>query len=469
MDESKVLLEMTNAEKKNQLKIKTLMREIEHKTKSIAEEENNRLDAFKRLARVRLDDINSRKIGTSLYDMEERVRVKYGTFVAHCQAVQSERWILAVKLERAEQLRNEHNDQIRITRQRISALREQTRSKLNENAVWLEKMAAGKSLKSKIEAAEAKAEERENERDNKSKPYLADKLFRYLHERAYGTSAYKANFLIRWGDAFVAKKINYEQARQNFITLNTLPKYLRDHVEKLYGDMEGIKSELKSFYHDELVSAGIDPFARQLAEQVKELDRFEKNCKQIQDDLDANVARYLELTEGDDKDGLNAVLAILIEYFKGKELQALMDEAQKTPTPDDDVIVEELVANKARILQHRESIKQLNVDLREAQTRAEEIDAAITAFKEENYDGTFSNEDAIKEAISGILQGAILTDELLKLLEDNYSARPSNSSGHYWSDSSSSGFSFDYGSFGGSGFSSGGSFGGGGFSTGGGF
>jgi len=55
----------------------------------------------------------------------------------------------------------------------------------------------------------------------------------YLWRRKLGTSEYASGFLVRWVDEWIARLVNYREARANYAMLNEIPARLRAHVEGL--------------------------------------------------------------------------------------------------------------------------------------------------------------------------------------------------------------------------------------------
>src|SRR5690606_16701311 len=71
--------------------------------------------------------------------------------------------------------------------------------------------------------AERKTADAEQDRATKGAPYEADALFMYLWRRGYGTPAYSASPLARLLDRWVARRVRYDGARQNYWMLQEIP------------------------------------------------------------------------------------------------------------------------------------------------------------------------------------------------------------------------------------------------------
>jgi len=90
--------------------------------------------------------------------------------------------------------------------------------------------------------AEEKLELARQDEVEKGKPYLEDGFFTYLQNRAYGTKDAKGWFLTKLLDGWVARKIDYRQAAENYRRLTDIPKRLNAHVDYL-DDQIGIEQQ----------------------------------------------------------------------------------------------------------------------------------------------------------------------------------------------------------------------------------
>jgi uncharacterized membrane protein YgcG/archaellum component FlaC len=439
-------------------------------SQKIAGIEASRLHTYKALAKIRLDEIAASTVVSELSIAEQKARTRFDAFTRLCGQVLAERRTLEAQISQAQEQRTEIENQIDATRAEIAALTNGTRKRLNEIDEWVVLLREANLLSQKFVAADKKAQESEADRENKSKPYLADDVFRYLHEKKFGTSAYTGSGLTRWGDESVAKVIGFESARRDFVMLNELPVRLRAHGDGLRQTLDAQVAEMRRRFRVETEKDGVCVPEAKLKEQNQALNTLIQKTDALQVALQENQARYEALTEGNDENGLNAVLAFIVKALQSQNLTDLMRQAMATPTPEDDALVSDLGrlnANLARAqAELRKSHEQLKV-LKDRETQLE--DARRHVGKSGRYDGSFQGEDRITETIDAIYRGNKQLKDLTTLLAENFVKRPwwdsdSSSSGNDWSWSSSS----DSG-FGGGGFSSGGGFGGGGFTTGGGF
>ncbi|MDR3213937.1 MAG: hypothetical protein LBT71_08510 [Azoarcus sp.] len=447
---------------------------IDSKSKDLADDETRRLEAYRVLARLRLDEIVANAVSDDLTASETKARAKYETFTLLCAQVQTERRGLVEKIAQAASRRSGFMGMIEASLAEIATVEAGSSRRLEQDEAWTKLVSEALSRKNKLAAAREKALAREADRVNKSKPYLADKLFKYLYDRHYGTSAYQESGLTRWGDGFVARTIQYEAARRNFTLLNELPERLHEHADALNQALDVQNAALEKRFRETTVEDGIVPLEQKLGEQRKDLDDAENAYQSLLEELNRNRDRYQGLTEGDDENGLNAVLELIVMALKRLDLAALKGKALKTPTLEDDKIVHELGDLEGRIAGAQAELMEARKQLESIKQHEAELQKADKEVHAKCYDGDFTgDDDDITELIQEILLGAKKSGDLLGHLEKHFRPRPKT----YYSSDSSSSFDFSSfsssssssGGFGGGGFSSGGSVGGGGFRTGGGF
>ncbi|MDR2688160.1 MAG: hypothetical protein LBB76_00170 [Azoarcus sp.] len=460
MNSNRVLSLLASAHKDIRRAEQEVMAEMNELGKRIATIEAGRLNAYRTLARMRLGEITANTVVDNLNAIERKARSKFDAFTQLRAQLQEESFALEKKIAEAEEQREAILRQIDGTRAEIAAVEEKARQSLAGDADWARLVAEVRVTEQKFAAANAKAEEREKDRENKSQPYLADPLFKYLHERHYGTAEYRPGMgWIRWGDGWVAKVIQFEAARRNFAMLNALPVRLREHVENLHQILLAQTKMLESKYRQTKLDQGVGPLEEKLAGQNKALENQEKTGKDLQEARARNLARHQNLVNGDDANGLNAALAIVVTSLRQEGLPALMEKALKTATPKDDEIVLELETLQKNLSQAQADFAASQNRLSAIKRQKDQYQGIEEEFRARGYDGDFRNEEDIRLIIDDMKTAARAFGEFWKVLDRNYLPRPKPSSNH-WSTS---------GGISGGGFASRGSIGGGGFKTGGGF
>jgi uncharacterized membrane protein YgcG len=440
--------------------------------------EESRLHAYKALAKMRLDEIVAGTVVDELNAAEQKARAKFDVFLRLCDQAQVERHALDAQIAQAQETRAQIESQIAASQAEIDALTSSTRQRLSGETGWAALLRAVNTLDQKLKAADKKAQESEADRENKSAPYLADDVFKYLYEKKFGTAAYTGSGWVRWGDERVAQTIGFESARRDFVMLNELPVRLRAHVDGLRQTLDAQVAETEKQFRAETEKDGIGVPEGKLRAQNLALEALIQRTDTLLVALQQNQARYESLTDGNDENGLNAVLAILVTALQRRNLTELMQKAAATPEPEDDEIVRDLEKLKTGLADAQAELRECRVQLNVLKARAALLEEANAHMEKSGstYDGTFQNEDGIRDVIDKIYLGQKAVRDLKALLAANFVRRPpppresSYDSDWGWSSSSSrDSSSSSFGGFGGGGFSTGGGSGGGGFRTGGGF
>src|SRR5690606_17848663 len=201
---------------------------------------------------------------------------------------------------------------------------ERTQARVADEVEWQALNAKVDSLEAQAEAAEEKAQLSEADRDTKSRPYLADKLFVYLWNRGYGTSAYRAGPIARMGDAFVARVVQYEQARQNYFALTEIPKRLRDHAERLKAELAAADAELETFERAALEADGIKPLEARHEQAVAALDAHDKHIAELETRMSGVEQERRTLTDLTGNHGIGAALQELAASLQRDDLRVLL-------------------------------------------------------------------------------------------------------------------------------------------------
>jgi chromosome segregation ATPase len=311
--------------------------------------------------------------------------------------------------------------------------------------------------------ADEKASQSEADLASKGEPYQEDSIFMYLWQRRYLTPDYRANVIIRSLDGWVARLIDYREARADYHMLNELPLRLREHADRAAEEARHQQEALQALEKQTAEKDGVG--TSQTA-----LEKTEAQLQQVNDEIETHEKRYQELlaqkadfAAGKDKYTQKAV-GVLVAELENDDTLELYRQAQATPRPEDDAIVMRLHKLQQEQQETNKRISDFQADRQQHRKALEELTKLGGKFRRSNYDTRYSSFPT--NLGIGILLGEIL--------------RGGRSSGSAW-DRIGESQKWDFPDIGGSGgsggggfggfggFGSGGGFGGGGFRTGGGF
>ncbi len=426
---------------------------------------------YRELARLRLDEIAAGKLINGI-DGTDRAVLR----------------LLAQKVEALDQLNNDidtsldRQNRLSENRENRESQRDEAfetlQSKIAETETQLETLTAYKEQKAhwqtavtQSQNADEKADQAETDRTEKGKPYEKDSLFMYLWRRRYLTPDYEGGWLTRSLDGWVAKLIDFEEARPNYFMLTELPVRLREHADSLKQSVEDEASALHVLEAEAAEKNGIPSLQASL-------DVAEKQLHQIDDDIESEEKQHAELLHsrslyvaGEDEFSKQAI-ELQVGQLKRKTLSDLYRDARTTPTPKDDVVVTrlgELADDEKRLNGDIEALKSTE---RQNQGVLKEMERLRGWFRRQNYDSHYSKFPSgftLGVLLDQLLRGALSGDRLRERIqrEQQFKRPRKQRKGGGWIDFDG-GFGGGGGGFGGGG-GSGGGFGGGFGSSGGGF
>lgn len=299
--------------------------------------------------------------------------------------------------------------------------------------------------------------------------YESDSLFMYLIERGYGTSKQKGNNLTRILDSVVAKVVNFEENKQNYLFLEAMPKKMQEEIEQERKQAEEIQGELKKVEMETATKYKLPP----IQEECRVMIKTREDVMGAMSNIDGESEKYRrEITQLDNTKGSYHAEAIknLRSYLAGESLSALKERARQTPDKTDDGLVEKIEYTTQQMEAEKDRINELAKAQRAIQEKVEGIKKIERNFSSNDYESsrsTFGSGFDINTLLTGYLLGRYSVDHIDSEISSSQHFKPVETYHSSYSSHSDSGSSSSS-SFGG-GFSSGGGFGGGGSSTGGGF
>jgi chromosome segregation ATPase len=412
-------------------------------------------EQYRRLAEFRLDEISAGRL-TSRLDRADHAILAFVD--QKTQALRELESNLQKSRARQQELESKRQVQQGLRDSAIEALERQ----LQETKAQLEQMDSYRFQRESVEQAveiaeraEEKARQAEADRASKGKPYEDDSLFMYLWHRRYLTPDYSANRLIRSLDEWVARLVNFNEARANYHMLLELPRRLKAHSTKLRDKARRTMQTLQAMEDKTAQDDGIPDLQA-------ELDEAEKQLLQIDDRIDSEEAhlqkllhRQAEFSSGADEYSREA-LELQVAELESKDLLALDREARATPHPEDDAIVARLRKLQDQQEQVSNEILSVKAEQEQQQKALAELAQLRRRFRRQRYDSTHSTFPAgfgLSLLLGQLMRGAMSSGRVWEEINRAQRfRRPPR-----------------IGGFGGGGFGSGGGFGGEGFQSGGGF
>jgi hypothetical protein len=382
----------------------------------------DRMDSFRRLARIKLDVMRQPGFVGPL-DAAERQAV--GMIEARRRALESftERRAAAERaVEGREAERHARAEALEEAIHALDELRARVERETRAGASWSEQRARIGAAEEVARQAEKKAEVAEVDREEKRKPYEADPLFMYLWRRKFGTAEYRAGNFARFLDRRVARLVGYDKARANYALLNEIPLRLRGHAQRMKEEIAAERARLTAVERVALQAAGAAPLQATVESARSSLIEAEQALAAAKKELAELDARHdASVLQGDlpFKDAIE----LLAKADAAQDLRSLYEEARATPTPQDDAIVRRIETTEAALGQAERRMGEMGRELASLAQRRAALEQEWQGFRRQGYDrpyGGFGNEAVIGSVLGGILGGVLQGTVLRDTLRDGY-------------------------------------------------
>ncbi len=314
------------------------------------------------------------------------------------------------------------NERIEALEQQLDTIGEQARRLLTVQPTYKEHVRRHEELQGMVAKAAQKAEKSRSEEMNKGAPYRDDPLFMYLWDRGYGTSDYDASGVIRILDDWVARLIDYHDARRNFTVLTQIPGRLEQHAARLRELLQQERAVLDGMEAEKIEElAGVD-----LLDSLREAHRNRGNqtaeLQRLNGELSETGVQIKTYAEGRDPSFREAVEKSA-NFLQRQDLPTLISEAQATPEQADNEIVESIrgLAADLRNLEGQAEAKREALDA--AFERKQELLRLAAEFRRSGYDrpgSVFEPSSGGEKLAELLLQGAITAAEYWARAQRNH-------------------------------------------------
>ncbi|WP_439572013.1 hypothetical protein [Phreatobacter sp.] len=379
---------------------------LEQTTRREAEAQADETEAFRDLAGFRLKQADS--IGGRLGMAANEVRAILAIRLNDRNSLEAEVRQVEAEIQRLAAEREDFAARLTETEERRRALENEAQVALVARADYAGLKAETDKAVQVAEESEKKARLAEEELEEKRQPYEADPLFMYLWSRGYATSEYQAGNIARLLDGWVARLVRYQDSRPNFARLTEITKRLREHANRSAARAVELVEQAKAMEKAAFQSAGGAAADAEVAAQAKRLDELDKARARAEERharLDERIAAF---DRGEDTRFKQAA-ALLAEALRGEDARRLYQEALRTPSPDDEAIVQRITDARDRQMRFVDEAKRIRGELADIARRRGEISQVATSFRRRRYDAdgsTFDN-DVVGHLLRGLVTGVI--------------------------------------------------------------
>lgn len=467
-----------------------ISRRLARSAEVVAKIKESEAELFRQLAQLRLDPAIQAELDGRISSAESKAR---DMLKSHAKDVEkAQKAIDALEAARVSLVERRRNAVAELAERQktLDALLQQVSAQLETDPAYAQKRDAAKALGEIAEQSMEKTRLAETDREEKGRPYRDDPLFIYLWEAGYGTSAYKANNLVRYLDGLVAGLIAFNKARPNYAMLNDIPMRLREHAERQEANVRAAETELAALANQAADAAGAKPLRDAKAKAEADVEAIDAAIVEAEDKRNEAAEQLQALTDGRDPT-LASAAAALAAALGQEDIKTLLAEARRTRTGQDDTIVAQIDESRTRMREEEEESRDLRERSKTLAARRRELEDIQWEFKKQRFDdprSTFREDRLVGDLLNDFLRGGISAASYWDQWRRSQNWAPGNewgsgssssrrsSNASPWSDQGGGGFNWPDNSFGGGGSSGGrkskppsGGFGGGVGNSGGGF
>ncbi|MDY0039794.1 MAG: hypothetical protein RBS57_05735 [Desulforhabdus sp.] len=391
-------------------------------------------DRYRELARIRLDNLQASHLVAQLEESDRAILNLLANLGQARRELEEKIRTGVSRQQQLEEQRKELEEQRDEAGDRLQKQLEQTRQRIIQTDVYQQQQKRVEEAAAVARRADEKASQKEQEQLAKGKPYEADSLFMYLWRRRYQTPDYRASWLTRRLDNWVARHIDYQRNRSNYQMLQDLPRRLREHANKAQQIAQLQAQALQTIERQAAEEDGI------LVLQARVQDA-EKRIKQHDAEIEAEEAGHQQLLKeqaafNEGTDPLSKqIIDLQAAALQRQELAELLEEARATPRPEDDVIVVQLQQIQQRLRQIAEEIHSVNNFLQQQQRSMADLEELRRRYRQSGYDAynsSFPGDFALGALLGQMLQGLMNSDMVWREVgRHRQGSRPSGSWGGF--------------------------------------
>lgn len=434
-----------------------LTNELSAMTSKIAEARADETGALGDLARFKLD-AEGRDVGARLDQASKRAADLMGSRTDAIAKLELEREKKGRELSALQENLEALRTDLEGVEDRIEALAVDVDERLAGDERHQQLVKEAESAGATAEAAAKKASQAEADQAEKSVAYQEDILFTYLWRRGFGTPAYNYRGLTRTLDRWVSNLIGFIEARPSFVLLNEIPLRLRKHAEDVAAAADTASVAVVASANQALADIAGEDLAGKADALAVGIATQEEAIAPVEEEMAALDDRASAFAAGEDELFKQATDA-LSRSIATDDIRALRDEAERTPSPEDEKHVERLARARSEIARLEPKAADLREDVSEVAERRKELLKIARDFRRRGWEHRGHNFE-FGDLMTGFMLGRVTRGMFWGGIANSHRGVSIGRGGF-----GGGGF----GGFGGGGFSGGGGFGGGGFRSGGGF
>ncbi len=407
-----------------------LDRQLAQLTQTLAANQRHRVKLINDIAAVRLSELDSGALQHSLNAADKEALQLLEQRDQALDLLNKKIQQLNDSIEQSESERQQLLDEVNRGSQELVDLEASVQEKLKRDDAYLAQFSQASKSESIATEAREKVTRAEQDMQEKAKPYQDDKLFIYLWERGYGTTEYSGGLLARFMDAWVARIIKYEPARQNYWNLTEIPKRLDEHALRVEKVADEEHMALQQLELHALEQGGAVQLESRLDSLRSDLDAHDDVLEDQENELNTKLEERARFISGDD-DYIKRCVARLTAALEHQNLSSIHRYVQATASPSDDQIVFELQSIDDALVDVNEDLGDVRSLHTKQINKLKELEQVRHNFKNSRFDDVrsgFANQALIASILSQFLQGVVSGADVWRVLQRNQRYRNVGSS-----------------------------------------
>ena len=348
-----------------------------------------RSDALLSLAQHYLPELTQEAVDQTWHDAREqlsKILVRKQTRQAELTTALREQIGLRQQQERRLVELNESLDECITRREQVM---DSIEKRLREDDAFIRLSDRAALAEAALERAEANLSEIDQDSARKLPAYDDSALFRYLYDGGFGTSNYQKRGLTRRIDRWVAKLIDFRDARQGYEFLKHTPNRMRQIIAEDRIALDTVMQELERRRDELAEELGLQP----MIEQVRQFRKQRDDCVDALEEIRVETGRLEnELTALEDSRGGYYQDAIILfrDLLAQTGTKDLKRRARSTADVADDEIVAWLAGMDADEKGLAKAAKKRQQEIARDQEFLDELGRLIQRFRAARFDSARS-------------------------------------------------------------------------------
>ena len=366
-------------------------------------------DAYRAIAGIRLDHLQSDDLSRSLGETDEEAERLIGDHEAELKALSTELSRARQKIEQLETDRRKHEEALDKAVEAHDRAIDKTNERLETDDEYLRRASALEEANAIVERAEAKLNLARADRAAKGAPYEDDPLFSYLWERKFATRDYRAFFLFAALDRWVARLIRYRDAKLNYARLLELPERLADHVARVEAAAEDLEKSIAAYEREALERDGVGKLRDKANAARTALEEIDAAIAEAEANHQAIAKKHGDAAAG--RGGpMGDARKLIAKALADRSIPDLKVLAAETLTLEDDHLVDELIRlrrEKMEIEEHRRSLART---VNQHAGILGDLETVRRRFKSARFDSPYSefpDRGVVSVVLAELLRGAV--------------------------------------------------------------